>query len=52
MGTENRLVVAKGDGVGGVVEWKVRASRCKLSYVEETTRSYCVAQGTIANNMS
>jgi len=39
MDTENRLVVAKGDGVGGAVEWKVRASRCKLLYVEEATRS-------------
>ena len=42
-------MVAKGDGFGGVVEWKVRASRRKLLYMEETTRSYCVAQGAIAN---
>ena len=27
-------MVAKGDGFGGVVEWKVRTSRRKLLYIE------------------
>ena len=31
---ENRLVVAKGEGVGGGMEWEVGVSRCKLLYME------------------
>ena len=29
---ENRLVVAKGEGVGGGVEWEFGVSRCELVY--------------------
>ena len=32
MDIENRLVVAKGEGVGGGMEWEVAVSRCKLLY--------------------
>ena len=32
--TENRLVFAKGQGVGGGMEWEVEVSRCKLLYIE------------------
>ena len=31
---ENRLVVAKGQEVGGGMEWEVGISRCKLLYIE------------------
>ena len=31
---ENRLVVAKGEGVGGGMEWEVGVSRCNLLYME------------------
>ena len=31
--TENRLVVAKGKGVGGGMEWEVGFGRCKLLYI-------------------
>ena len=31
---ENRLVVAKKEGVGGGMEWEVGTSRCKLLYIE------------------
>ena len=34
MDIENRLVVAKKEGVGGGMEWEVEASRCKLFYRE------------------
>ena len=34
MNIENRLVVAKGEGVGGGMEWEVGVSRCKLLYIE------------------
>ena len=34
MDIENRLVVAKGEGVGGGMEWEVGISRCRLLYVE------------------
>ena len=27
-------MVAKGEGVGGEMEWEVGMSRCKLSYIE------------------
>ena len=30
----HRLVVAKGEGVGGGMEWEVGVSRCKLLYKE------------------
>ena len=31
---ENRLVVAKGEGSGGGIDWELGISRCKLVYVE------------------
>ena len=31
---QNRLVAAKGDGVGGGIEWEFGISRCKLLYIE------------------
>ena len=31
---ENRLVVAKGEGGGGRMEWEFGISRCKLLYTE------------------
>ena len=34
MDIENRLVVAKGEGVGGGMEWEVGVSRRKLLYRE------------------
>ena len=34
MDIENRLVVAKGEGVGGRMEWEVGVSRCKLLCIE------------------
>ena len=33
MDIENRLVVAKGEGVGGGMEWEVGVSRCELLYL-------------------
>ena len=33
-GTENRLVVAKGEGGGRGQEWEFGISRCKLVYIE------------------
>ena len=33
-GMENRLVVAKGEGFGGGMEWEFGISRCKLLYIE------------------
>ena len=47
---ENRLVVAKGEGFEGGMEWEAGVSRCKLLYIEGiNTRSYYIAQGTIFN---
>ena len=44
---ENKLVVAKGEGVGGGMEWEAGVSRRKLLYIEWiNNRSYCIAQGT------
>ena len=34
MDIENRLVVAKGEGAGGGMEWEVGVSRYKLLYIE------------------
>ena len=34
MDIENRLVVAKGEGVERGMEWEVGVSRCKLLYIE------------------
>ena len=34
MDIENTFVVAKGEGVGGGMEWEVGVSRCKLLYTE------------------
>ena len=33
-GTENRLLVVKGEGDGRGMEWEVGVSRCKLLYIE------------------
>ena len=33
---ENRFTVAKRGWVGGVIEWKVGVSRCKLLYMERS----------------
>ena len=47
---ENRLVVAKEEGVGGGMEWEFGVSRCKLLYREWiNNRSYCIAQRTVFN---
>ena len=46
-GIENRFVVAKGEGGGGM-EWELGVSRCKLLYIEWiTTRSSHIALGTL-----
>ena len=34
MDMENRLVVAKGERIGGRMEWEAGVSRCKLLYIE------------------
>ena len=34
MDIENRLVVAKGEGVGRGMEWEVGVNRCKLLCIE------------------
>ena len=34
MNIENKLVVAKGEGVGEGMEWEVGVSKCKLLYIE------------------
>ena len=34
MDKENRLVVAKGEGTEGRMEWELGVSRCKLLYKE------------------
>ena len=47
--TENKLVVAKGEGVGGGMKWEFVVSRCKLLYITWITRSYRIAQETIFN---
>ena len=31
---ENRLLVAKGEGAGGGMEWEFEVSRCQLLYIE------------------
>ena len=50
MDIENRLVVAKGEGVGGGMEWEVAVSRCKLLYTGWiNNKSYYTAQRTIFN---
>ena len=47
---ENRLVIAKEERSGERIESLGLASRYKLLYVEWiTTRSYCIALGTIFN---
>ena len=44
----NRLVLAKGEGLKGEMDWEFEASSCKLLHIEGIkNRSYCVAQGTI-----
>ena len=44
----NRLVVAKGEGVGGGMDWDFGVSRCKLVYIE-WINSKVLAQGTRFN---
>ena len=45
---ENRLVVVKGEGGGGVRDWEFGVSRCKQLHMEcITTGSCCIAQGTM-----
>ena len=45
---KNRLVVAKGEKVGGGMEWEVGESRCQLLPAEgKKTKSQGIAQGTI-----
>ena len=34
MDTENRLDLAKREGIGGAMHWEVGVSRCKLLYIE------------------
>ena len=34
MDIEHRLVVAKGEGLGGGMEWDAGVSRCKLLYID------------------
>ena len=38
MDKENRFVVAKGERVGGGVQWEVRVSICKLLYQERLNK--------------
>ena len=46
---EDRLVVAKGEGVGEEMDWEVGVSRYKLSYTEGINNKSCRAQRTIFN---
>ena len=46
MDMENRLVVAKGEGIGGRMEWEAGV-KVIIDINGETTRSYRIAQGTI-----
>ena len=39
----------QGGGQWGGMDWEFGISRCKLLYIEWTTESYCIAQGTIFN---
>ena len=49
---ENKLVVAKGQGGGGGMDWEFGISRCKLLYIEWiNNKAYCIAQGTIFNTL-
>ena len=34
MDVQNGLVIAKGEGVGGGIEWEVGISKCKLLYIK------------------
>ena len=48
MDKENRLVVARGEGVEGGVEWEVGDNTCKLSYMERlNSNGLLIAQRTI-----
>ena len=50
MDKENRLVVAKGEGVGRGMEWEVGVSRCKLLYMKGIkSKVLVVAQRTMFN---
>ena len=42
---ENRLVVAKGEGKGGRMDWEFGVSRCKLVYIGEINHKVlCTAE--------
>ena len=50
MDRENRLVVAKGEGFGEGMRGSLGLAEVNYYiYNEYTTRSYCIAQGTIFN---
>ena len=43
MNTENRLAVAKGEGVEGEEEQEAGINRCKLSYTEWVNKLYAIS---------
>ena len=48
--TEKRLVVAKGKGGVGGMDWDLGVGRCKLLHIGwMDNKSVCIAQGTIFN---
>ena len=44
---ENRLMVAKGEGCGGEMDWEFGISRSKLLYIGWVNKVPCIAQETI-----
>ena len=49
MDMENRLVVAKGEGIGGRMEWEVEISRRKLLYTEWINKVLLYSTGNYFN---
>ena len=49
MDMENRLVVAKGEGIGGRMEWEVGISRCKFLYTELINKVILYSTGNYFN---
>ena len=47
MNTENRLAVAKGEGVEGEEEQEAGINRCKLSYTEWVNKLYAISHNTL-----
>ena len=45
MDIENRLVVAKGEEVGGGMEWEVGVNRCKLLNMEWINKALLYSTG-------